>query len=85
MDSCLTYLKQSECGLRMNELPVKCLYADDQVLFASSAEQLQDMVTVMNESYKRKGMNVNVSKTKVMVFERDENVSATRPASLHIS
>ena len=41
MDSCLTDLKESECGLMMNELPLKCLlYADDQVLLVSSAEQL---------------------------------------------
>ena len=70
MDSCLTDLKESECGLRINELPVKCLlYADDQVLLASSAEQLQDM------GNKRKGMNINVNKTKEIVFERDEDVS----------
>ena len=76
MDSCLADLKESECGLRLNELPVKCLlYADDQVLLASSAEQLQDMVTLMNEAFKRKGMNINVNKTKVMVFEREEDVS----------
>ena len=60
----------------MNELPVKSiLCADDQVLLASSAEQFQDMVTVMNESFKRKEINVNVNKTKIMVFERDVDVS----------
>ncbi|KAI5642685.1 UDP-glucoronosyl and UDP-glucosyl transferase domain-containing protein [Phthorimaea operculella] len=37
-------LKESECGLRMNDLLVKCLlYADDQVILASSAEELQEM------------------------------------------
>ena len=62
MDSCPTDLKESE------------LYADDQVILASSAEQLQDMVTSINEAFKRKGMNVNVNKAKVVVFERDEDV-----------
>lgn len=32
-------LKESVCGLRMNELLVKCLvHADDQVLLASSVD-----------------------------------------------
>ena len=76
MDNCLTDLKESVFGLRMNELLIKCLlYADDQVLLASSANELQKMVTIMNVALKRKGMKVNVSKTKVMVFERDEYVT----------
>ena len=66
------YVQQGR-GLRMNELPVKCLlYDDDQVILASCgcvhAEQLQGMITLMNEALKRKGMNVNVNQTNVMVF-----------------
>lgn len=73
MDSCLQDLKGDECGLRMEGLRVKCLlYADDLVLLASSAEELQMMVTKINESFEWKGMKMNVSKTKVMVFEKDE-------------
>ncbi|CAK1594622.1 unnamed protein product, partial [Parnassius mnemosyne] len=69
MDSCLQTLKVEECGLRMGESTVKCLlYADDQVIFASSAAELQMMVTLMNWSLKERGMKVNASKTKVMVF-----------------
>lgn len=76
MDSCLNDLRESECGLRMGELLVKCLlYADDQVLLASSAGELKDMVTIMDEAFKKKGMKINVSKTKSMVFEREENVT----------
>lgn len=60
----------------MNELPVKCLlYADFQVLLASLAEQLQDMITLINVAFKRKGVNINVNKTKAMVFERKDDVS----------
>ncbi|CAK1583058.1 unnamed protein product [Parnassius mnemosyne] len=37
-------MKVEECGLRMGESTVKCLlYADDQVIFASSAAELQMM------------------------------------------
>ena len=34
---------------------------------------LQGIATLMNEMFKRKGINVNVNKTKVMVFERHED------------
>ncbi|GBP47352.1 hypothetical protein EVAR_38953_1 [Eumeta japonica] len=44
MDSCLYDLKEYECGLRMDELSVKCLlYADDQVILAPSVCELQEM------------------------------------------
>ncbi|KAI5635653.1 reverse transcriptase (RNA-dependent DNA polymerase) domain-containing protein [Phthorimaea operculella] len=76
MDSCLTDLKECEYGLKMNGLLVKCLlYADDQVILASSAEELQEMVKIMNEALKRKGMKVNVGKTKAMVFEKEEGMT----------
>jgi hypothetical protein len=56
----------------MNELRVKCLlYADGQVMPSSSSEELQEMVTIMNEALMEKGMKVNLTKTKVLVFERD--------------
>ncbi|CAG4960734.1 unnamed protein product [Parnassius apollo] len=74
MDRYLQTLKDEECGLRMGELTVKyLLYADDQIIFASSAAELQMMVTLMNWELKERGMKVNASKTKVMVFEREES------------
>ncbi|KAI5632627.1 reverse transcriptase (RNA-dependent DNA polymerase) domain-containing protein [Phthorimaea operculella] len=78
MDSCLTDLKESECGLRTNDLLVKCLlYADDQVILASSAEELQEMVNIMNEALKEKGVKVNVSKTKKIykIFEKEDSTT----------
>jgi hypothetical protein len=60
----------------MNELRVKCLlYADDHVIFSSSAKELQEMVTIMNKALMENGMKVNVTKTKVLVFERDERMT----------
>ncbi|GBP18830.1 hypothetical protein EVAR_93258_1 [Eumeta japonica] len=42
MDSCLYYLKEYKCGLRMVDLLLKCfLYTDDQVILARSACRLQ--------------------------------------------
>jgi hypothetical protein len=60
MDNSLTRLKETDCGLRMTELRVKCLlYAGDQVILSSSADELQKMVTIMNEALMKKGMKVN--------------------------
>ncbi|GBP42564.1 hypothetical protein EVAR_82014_1 [Eumeta japonica] len=68
--------EEYECGLRMDEMFVKCLlYADDQVIPVSSACGLQEMVNKMNDSVKKRGMKVNVDKTKVMVFERGESTT----------
>lgn len=36
---------------------------------------MQEMVTLMNEGFKRKGMKVNVAKTKVMVIEKDDEMT----------
>jgi hypothetical protein len=45
--------------------------SDDQVML-SSAEKLQEMITIMNETLMEEGMKVNATKTKVLEFERDE-------------
>ncbi|GBP10214.1 hypothetical protein EVAR_77611_1 [Eumeta japonica] len=45
MHGCVHYLEEYDCGLRMDELFVKCLlYADDQIIFALSACELLEMV-----------------------------------------
>lgn len=76
LDSCMKGLKERDCGVVMNGTQIKCLlYADDQVILASSAQELQEMMSVMNDDFVRKGMKVNVTKTKVMVFERDEEMT----------
>ncbi|GBP17604.1 hypothetical protein EVAR_12311_1 [Eumeta japonica] len=47
--------------------------AEDQVILASSAYWLQEMVNKMNDSVKKSGMKANVGKTNVMMFKRDES------------
>ncbi|GBP21250.1 hypothetical protein EVAR_84377_1 [Eumeta japonica] len=55
---------------RMDELPVRSpLYAVDQVILVPSACGLQKMVIKTKDSVRKRGMKVNVGKTKVMVFE----------------
>ncbi|GBP36183.1 hypothetical protein EVAR_4327_1 [Eumeta japonica] len=72
----------------MDELSVKFLLcADDQVILTLSACGLQEMINKMillksfylssliNNSVKKKGMKLNISKTKVMIFERGESTT----------
>ncbi|GBP87107.1 hypothetical protein EVAR_59764_1 [Eumeta japonica] len=47
-------------------------YPDGQVILASSAHDLQRPMSIMNESFEGKGMEVNAKQTKVMIFERDK-------------
>ncbi|GBP79312.1 General transcription factor II-I repeat domain-containing protein 2A [Eumeta japonica] len=68
MDSCPYDLKEYECGLRMDELSVKCLlYADDQIILAPSVCGLQDMVNKTNDSLKKVSMKLNVGGKKQKV------------------
>ncbi|GBP58008.1 hypothetical protein EVAR_32939_1 [Eumeta japonica] len=63
-------------GLSIDELSIKCLlYADDQVILASSAGGLQEIVNKINDTVKKRGAKVNVGETKVMVFERVESTT----------
>ncbi|GBP70440.1 hypothetical protein EVAR_41585_1 [Eumeta japonica] len=53
----------------MDELSVKhLLYAEDQLILASAACGLQEMVNKMNDSVKKRGMKVNVDKTKLLTY-----------------
>ncbi|GBP19237.1 hypothetical protein EVAR_79836_1 [Eumeta japonica] len=76
MDDCLYNLKENECELRMDELSVKRFsYTDDQVILAPLARELQTKVTITNDSIKETSMEINVSKSKVMVFERSKDTN----------
>ena len=46
------------------------LYADDIVVFANSAEELQQGLDLLSDYCKRWKLKINVSKTKVMVFRK---------------
>ncbi|KAG1687297.1 putative uncharacterized transposon-derived protein F52C9.6 [Nymphon striatum] len=53
-------------GVNINNLR----YADDTVLIADSAAQLQELINAVNESGKPYGMTMNVEKTKSMVISK---------------
>ncbi|GBP54028.1 hypothetical protein EVAR_85330_1 [Eumeta japonica] len=60
----------------MDKLSVKyLLYTDDQVILEPSACELLEIVNKMIDSVKKRGMKVNVNKTKVIMFERGETTT----------
>ena len=52
-------------------------FADDTVLQANTAEDLQRQVDKVNESCAACGMELNVKKTKVMVMEKQPGTKIT--------
>ena len=59
-------MKQSDLRVKVGDLNVNCpLYADDEVLIASSECELQALVTTLKE-------DLNANKTKVLIFETDK-------------
>ena len=52
------------------------LYADDIVLIAESPEGLQDFINVLFDFCQQSKMEVNVGKTKIMIFERRSSLQS---------
>ncbi|GBP61234.1 hypothetical protein EVAR_45253_1 [Eumeta japonica] len=53
----------------------RLLYADDLVALALSASGLQKMINKMDDSVKKRGMKLNVGKTKMMVLDRGKRTT----------
>ena len=49
------------------------LYADDTILFAKTAEELQDSLNILHEYSIRWKLKVNTDKTKIMIFRKGGN------------
>ena len=59
--------------IRVGDLSVNCLlYADDAVLIASSECELHALVTTLKEQCENNSLSLNVSKIKILVFERND-------------
>lgn len=60
-------IKSLGCGVKLgNEEIAILLYADDIVLLASSPEELQKMLDVVNKWCSKWGMQINASKTQIL-------------------
>ncbi|KXJ21767.1 hypothetical protein AC249_AIPGENE15187 [Exaiptasia diaphana] len=51
------------------------LYADDQAIFAESAEELQTILNVYDQTFTRFGLQMSYSKTETMAFNVQEDVN----------
>ena len=67
----LTTLQNSELGAKIGDLSISCLgFADDVVLTAENPENLQLLINKCECWAKKNLMDFNVSKCKIMVFNR---------------
>ena len=51
------------------------LFADDIILMAATIAGLQNQMNVLHDCTQRLHLNVNLSKTKVMIFRKGSNLS----------
>ncbi len=79
MDGCMREMKAKvgnvDARLKVNGVDwsvVACLFADDTVLLAESERELQQVVDEFCNVCVRRKLTVNVGKSKMMVFEREE-------------
>ena len=56
-------------------------YADDAVFVSDEEEELQTIITRLGETCKEYGMEVNVKKTKTMVFNKSGNIQCSITAN----
>lgn len=67
----LEALENVEAGIKINGIILNNLrYADDTVIMASSAEELQLILDRINDVGKRNGLIINIKKTKFMIVSR---------------
>ena len=60
-------------GIQLVEVVIKLLlYADDLILIAKSDRGLQDHLSSLERFCRMVGMQVNISKTKVMIFSNNK-------------
>ena len=60
------------------------LYADDIVIFANSAEELQHSLDSLGDYCRKWKLKVNVKKTKVMVFRKGGILSNNLMREIHL-
>ena len=56
-------------GRKLNHLR----FADDIALFSETIEELQEMINILNDAGRPLGLKINVSKTKIMSSEPEED------------
>ena len=73
MDHCVKQANVEEHGIQIGAQKVGVLlYADDAVLIANSAAELQTMISSLNHALCANSLKINASKTKVLIFDRKD-------------
>lgn len=66
-------ISDSPFGIRINGIPINNIrYADDTVILADSAQDLQSLLNQVNEESQRLGLKINITKTKFMIISRND-------------
>ena len=80
---CIEYAIPNECStreMRAKERPAgktyisELLYADDAVIFSTSIEELQEILSIYDRTFSRFGLQLSYSKTKTMAYNVDESI-----------
>jgi hypothetical protein len=67
-------LQNSEGGITINGHKINNLrYTDDIILLARDAEEVKTLVNLVEEDSWNLGLELNASKTKIMVIDRQHN------------
>ena len=73
---------ESTAKLRGIEVVRWILYADDVVLFARSSQEAEQLLSIINTTCKRFGLNISFKKTKTQVF--NDNLMAAEPSLITV-
>lgn len=73
------YLHLSADPVFLNSNPINCLmYADDIILLSSSADGLQQKLNILQKYCNDWCLNINTSKTKIIVFNKAGRLSKSK-------
>lgn len=73
------YFNENCFPVKLRNVLIHCLmYADDIVLLSESSEGLQNSLNGLERFCRAWGMNVNLTKTKVMVFNKSGKIDMTK-------
>ena len=65
-------------NFKVNGLPINNIrYADDTVLLANSTQDLQQLVSSLQNESKKRGLTINKKKTKIMVLSKKSDIPSS--------
>ena len=74
---CSTREQRRIAGLSGTERMRIILYADDIVLICTNLQELQDIVNIYDQTFKRFGLTISTDKTETMAFNVTEEIMSS--------